>query len=401
MRVVHLYDGHERVRDGRGSVPDVVWNNARHVARAGHDVWVLERQWRGLGPAATHDGVRFRRLDLPTGSDEPWTDVPYEMVRDPLGALRLVVDRTAFAMAALRRLPDDPDVVHVHLPFAAAVLATLRPGLARRMVYTAHLGETERRVTEPRFSPDVYLAKRAARTVALNDGMREAFLGRGVPASRVTVVPNGVDVGRFDDVPADRRRAVRRRYDLGDGPTLLFVGTVTPRKGVVDLVAATERAVGGRGDLEVDVVVVGDLDLDPEYVETVRRAVEDAGLEGTVTLTGFVDESELRALYATADGFVLPSYEEGSSVAVTEALAAGLPVVATRIPGVERQVADGRNGLLCDPGDVEGLAAAIRRLLDAEDRAALGEESRRRAEELSWPSVTERLLSVYEEVAAP
>lgn len=397
MRVVHVYDGHERVHEGRGSVPDVVWNNARWVAEAGHDVWVVERQWRGLGPTATHEGVRFRRLDLPTGSRDPWTDVPYEQVGDPFETARLVVDRTAFALAALRRLPADPDVVHVHLPFAANVLATVAPWLRDRLVYTAHLGETERRVTEPRFSPDVHLAKRTARTVALNEEMRRAFVDRGVPAERVAVVPNGVDVGRFDDVPSGLERSVRERYGLDEGPTVLFVGTVTPRKGVLDLVAAVERA---GGDV-ANVVVAGDDELDPEYVSRVRRAIEDAGLTETITLTGFVSEDHLRALYAVADAFVLPSYEEGSSVAVTEALAAGLPVLATRIPGVDRQVADGTNGLLCEPGDVAGLAAALERLLDADLRAAFGAESRNRAAQLAWPNVTERLLSVYREVATP
>lgn len=399
MRVVHVYDGHERVHCGRGSVPDVVWNNARYTAAAGHDVRVLERQWQGLGPRATHEGVEFRRLRLPTGSREPWTDVPYEQVGDPVGTARLLVDRTAFALAALRRLPADTDVVHVHLPFAANVLVTVAPWLRDRMVYTAHLGETEKRVTEPRFSPDAYLASRVARTVALNPGMRDAFVERGVPASQLSVVPNGVDTGRFDDVPADRQAAVGDRYDLSDRTVALFVGTVTPRKGVTDLVAAAGRAVGDRED--VAVVVAGNLELDPAYVDEVRTAVADEGLEETVTLTGFVPEGDLRALYALADVFVLPSHEEGSSVAVTEALAAGLPVVATDIPGIEQQVDHGTHGLLCAPGDVDALAANLERLLDDEVRTDFAAATHDRARELSWPSVTERLLSVYREVVDP
>lgn len=398
MRIVHVYDGHERVHEGRGSVPDVVWNNARYAAAAGHDVWVLERQWDGLGNAATHEDVRFRRFRLPTGARTPWTDVPYEMVGDPVGTVKLVADRTAFALAAIRHLPDDADVIHVHLPFAANVLVTVAPWLRSRMVYTAHLGETEKRVTEPRFSPDAYLAARVARTVVLNPGMRRAFVDRGVPASRLRVVPNGVDTGRFDAVPDERRRAVADRYDLADRTVVLFVGTVTPRKGVLDLVAATERAFADRDD--VAVVVTGKDDLDPAYAEEVREAIADADLGDTVTLTGFVSTADLEALYDLADVFVLPSYEEGSSVAVTEALAAGLPVVGTRIPGIEQQIEHGRHGFLGDPGDVGTLADNLQWLVDDDSiRATHTEASRERAAALSWPSVTDQLLDVYREVA--
>lgn len=101
MEVVHLYDGHERVYDGRGSVPSVVWNLARETAAAGHEVTVLERRWDGLARRAEREGVAFRRMDLATGADEPWTRVPYEMVASPVGLARLVGDRTNFALEAL------------------------------------------------------------------------------------------------------------------------------------------------------------------------------------------------------------------------------------------------------------------------------------------------------------
>lgn len=400
MRIVHVYDGHEHVYDGRGSVPDVVWNNARYTAEAGHDVWVLERQWRGLGPAAVHDGVRFRRLDLPTGASDPWTRIPYEQIGDPVGTARLLVDRTVFALAALRHLPPETDVLHVHLPFSANVLVTVAPWLRGKMVYTAHLGETTKRVVEPRFSPDVHLASRVARTVALNEGMRRAFADRGVEDRRLRVVPNGVDTGRFADVDDETRRVVVERYGLEDRTVVLFVGTVTPRKGVTDLVAAVDRATADLDD--VAVLVVGNHDLDATYADRVRRDVDDLDLSDVVTLTGFVSAADLRALYTVADVFVLPSYEEGSSVVVSEALAAGLPVVATRIPGIERQVDHGTNGLLCPPGDVDTLAANLRRLLtDGSLRSAQATASRGRATDLSWPRVTDRLIDVYEEVAGP
>jgi len=398
MNVVHVYDGHERVHGGRGgSVPTVVRNNARHVAARGHDVTVLERRWRGTAASETIDGVDIRRFPLPTGAVEPWEDLPYEMVRTPTGALRLLVDRTAFALRARPELDSlDPDIVHVHLPFAANVLACW-PSLAGRMVSTAHLGETEARVSDPLVSPDALLARRAARTVALNGTMRDAFRERGVPDDRLVVIPNGVDTD-FPGVGDGTRERVEREYDLVDATVVLFVGTLTPRKGVRELVEAAGKILGSYPDARV--VIVGKTDMEPAYVEGVRSAASEAGIDDRVTLTGFVPGSDLRGLYACADVFALPSGEEGSSISVAEAVAAGVPVLGTRIDGIRETIDDGTHGVLVEPGDVGALTGGLDRLLaDAAERERMADALATRARERSWERVTDRLLDVYRDVA--
>jgi len=399
MHVVHVYDGHEQVHDGRGSVPDVVWNLAERTAGRGHDVTIIERQWRGLATEAEHEGVSFRRVSLRTGTDKPWTDIPYEMIDSPMGALRLVADRTNFAVTALRTLRSlDADIVHVHLPFAANVLVMLAPWFRDRMVYTAHLGETTERVEKAAVSPDVVLAKRVARTIALNPSMRAAFEKRGVPPDRLTVVPNGVDPDQFEGVSQADREKVARRYELNGDQVVLFVGTVTPRKGVEELVAAVEGPL--RNGTDAHLLVVGRTDLEEEFVDDVQEAVADAGLTYAVTFTGFVEEEELAACYDLADVFAFPSYEEGSSVAIMEAIAAGLPVVGSDIDGVTQQIDDGTHGLLVDPGDVDGLSQALQQVLEDDDRrAAMAAALNDRAQGLSWDRVTDRIVDVYGEVA--
>lgn len=401
MHVVHVYDGHERVADGQGSVPGVVWNTARRSAAAGHDVTVIERCWNGLSARDERAGVHFERLRLRTGSDEPWTEVPYEMVTQPIGIFRLVCDRANFARAALHQLREtNADVVHVHLPFAATVMTTVAPRLRDRLVYTAHIGETEKRIVTPRVSPDAYLAKRAARTVVLNPRTKAAFERRGVSSRRLAVVPNGVDVGRFDGTEHTLCDRVRAAYELGRGPVVLFVGTITPRKGILELMAAAARVVETGHD-RVQFVLVGKDDIEPAYTERVNRTVADAGLDAQVTFTGFVPDTDLRALYELADVFVLPSFEEGSSIAVTEALAAGLPVIASRISGVEAQIEHGRHGLLCEPGDSVGLAEDIGRLLaDPAERESMRAAVGKRRHELSWENIMKDIHTVYDEVAA-
>jgi len=268
MNVVHLYDGHERVYDGRGSVPDVVWSLATRTAGRGHEVTVIERKWAGLPTEAEHGDVAFSRLDLRTGADEPWENIPYNMIGSIPGAVRLLLDRVNFARRAYSRLRSlNYDVVHVHLPFAANVLVTVAPWLRDRMVYTAHLGETESRVEEPTVSPDVYLAKRTARTIALNPKIRRAFADRGVSRDRLAVVPNGVDVSRFTDIDAEAVASVREAYDITGDPVVLFVGTLTPRKGVTELVEAAARVLSRHGGPEL--LLVGRTDLEPQYVSDV------------------------------------------------------------------------------------------------------------------------------------
>lgn len=413
MHVVHIYDGHEKVYSGRGSVPGVVWNLARETAAEGHEVTVIERQWSGLDPRTIHDDVSFERLALCTGADEPWTRVPYDLVDSPLELLRLVGDRTNFAIAALRRLREvDADVIHVHLPFAANVLVTVAPWLRNRMVYTAHLGELRLDaltdapsadggsgdVDVPsvlsHVSPDVYLARRAAATTVLNPAIERTFLERNVPATKLTTIPNGVNIDRFADVDATEAERVRTHYELDTDPVTLFVGTVMPRKGILDLISAWDEA-GACGTL----VLAGDIHLDESYTEHVRSEIRDRRIHDRVKLTGFVPAADLPPLYSIADLFVLPSHEEGFGMTVIEAMAAGTPVVATRVGGLPQLIDDGGHGMLVEIGDVEALTGAIEVLLaDPDRRQRMGRQAQNRARTHSWCNVAKEFMSVYQRV---
>ena len=418
MRVIHLYDGHEQVYGGRGSVPGVVWNVAQKTAAAGHEVTVLERQWEGLPATVEHEGVTFERLRLRTGADEPWNRVPYEMVTSSRGLIRLLVDRTNFAVAALRHLRSQEfDVLHVHLPFAANVLATVAPWLRDRMVYTAHLGELRLDLLEGGqegdgdgpdvpsflsvFSPDVFLANRVAQTTVLNPGIESAFIDRGVPPSCVRVIPNGVDIKRFGTVDETTLQQVRETYEIGDRPVLLFVGTLMPRKGVTELVRALDEVVNHRGR-DVDIVLAGEGDLDVSYTQRVETLIASAGLGTHITMPGFVSEEDLTALYQIADALLVPSLEEGFGMTAIEAMAAGTPVVGTRVGGLPDLIDPGRTGTLTDPGDVSGLADAIEDMLDmiVDSRTDIEEAAQSKAVEYAWPSIAERFAEVYREVDA-
>jgi len=427
MEVIHLYDGHEQVYEGHGSVPGVVWHLAREAAANGHDVTVIERQWDGLDATATHDGVDFERLDLWTGADDPWTRVPYEQVTSPVGVGQLLTDRTNFAFEALRRLRSRSfGVLHVHLPFAAGVLLTVAPWLRDSTVYTAHLGKlrldalTADQRGESRSardgadsggleapavlsaaSPDVYLANRVAHTTVLNETIADAFAERGVDPASLSVLPNGVNLERFANVPERERERVRDAYDLGEGPTLLFVGTVMPRKGVTDLVRAVGELADREGWESVDLLVAGEDDLDGAYVAEVRETAQEVEIADSTAFPGFVPETDLAPLYAAADVCVVPSLEEGFGMTAVEALAAGTPVIGTRVGAIPEIVDDGVHGYVVDPGDPAALAGAIdrvvRTLAETDDVMSV---ARQRASEYSWKSVGEQCEAVYQEVSS-
>jgi glycosyltransferase involved in cell wall biosynthesis len=120
-------------------------------------------------------------------------------------------------------------------------------------------------------------------------------------------------------------------------------------------------------------------------------------------MPGFVPADDLPALYAVADAFVMPSLEEGFGMTVVEAMAAGTPVVGTRVGGIPALVDDGETGELVPSGDASALAAGIERLLDRLDASGaepMARAARRRADDYAWDRIGAQFESVYEEVVA-
>jgi glycosyltransferase involved in cell wall biosynthesis len=141
-------------------------------------------------------------------------------------------------------------------------------------------------------------------------------------------------------------------------------------------------------------VVVGD---GPGRAELARRTAPP--LDGRVFLTGRVDEATLHALYARADVFVHASRFEGSSLVTLEAMAHGLPVLATRAGGIPDKVEDGLTGRLVAPGDVAALAAAIAAVAHDRSRAEMGRRGRERVlESFAWPAIAERTIALYRDL---
>jgi phosphatidylinositol alpha-1,6-mannosyltransferase len=201
----------------------------------------------------------------------------------------------------------------------------------------------------------------------------------------ISLVPNGVDLDVFhsgDAIP-------------DDGPLrLLCVGRLIERKGQRYLIEAVKRLTDSGVDVTLDLVGTGD-------TLTANQAQAQAlGVADRVRFVGYVPREQMPAHYASAQVFVLPSYNEGMSVATLEAMAAGLPVVVTRTGGTAELVEEGVNGLTFERADVETLADHLRRL--ATNRALtrrMGSASRARAEHFSWDKAADLYLRLFGQMA--
>jgi len=206
--------------------------------------------------------------------------------------------------------------------------------------------ERDRRTLPLRLARDLDL-RRAAHVVTPSAYLRELVLGWGVPAGRVTVLPNPAPA-----VPELRPRE-ELRAELGlDGPTLVFAGRLTAQKSLPLGIEAARRA-------GVALAIAGD---GPD-----RAALESAG---GARFLGPLPRGRVLALFRAGDAALLSSSWENFPHTVVEALAVGTPVIATRTGGVAEVVSDGENGLVVEPEDVDALAAAIARFFEDADLAA-------------------------------
>ncbi len=304
---------------------------------------------------------------------------------------------------------DRPDVVHGHFWMSGMTAVAATAGTDIPVVQTFHaLGTVKRRWqgaddTSPSQRLDIEraLARCVDRIVATcTDEVRE-LAAMGAPPDRIDVVPCGVDASLFrpaDDPVAAPARATSR---TSGGPArLLMLGRLVPRKGVEDAI----RALAAIPDAEL--VVVGgppaaDLDDDPE-VERLRGIATRYGVSDRLVLTGHRARADLPGLIRSCDVVLaVPRYEPFGIVPL-EAMACGVPVVASAVGGLLDTVVDGQTGVFVPPGDPAAIAAAARDLLANDGRrAAMGRAGAERTRHrYSWARVAAMTETTYRSVLA-
>jgi glycosyltransferase involved in cell wall biosynthesis len=314
------------------------------VIRTGLPVPVLRQAW---APLAARHALAGRRVD-----------VVHAHSGEDLAVLPLA------RIAASRH--GSPLVATVHL----SVRHTLRPTTPRGIMLRAAGGTAER-----------WLLPTADAVIALTPSAARLLRQDGIPAGRVHVIPPGYDPALFAAAAADPFPGLPR-------PRVAYLGRLAPQKDVGTLLEAFARLPA-----DAQLLVVGD---GPDRPALQRRAQP---FGSRVHFTGFVPHAQVPAILRHVDLLVLPSLYEDLSSALIEAMAAGLPVVATRVGGTADLVDDGVNGLLVAPGDPAALAAAISRVLpDPAMAARLSSAARRTAAAYAWPDLARQVLDVYQQV---
>jgi glycogen synthase len=374
MRVLELT---QRFAPAIGGVEDHVLHLALQLKASGADVRV-----------ATTDLQR----DVPFERLPPW-DGGYPFPVHRYRAHRFAVFPHGLAIAApsmvLEALNRGTDLIHAHaygyFPTWAGGFARLLDGAA--LVITPHSDRGRPSFARKLFDVAVpaFTLRRADRVIAVSQAEAIHLISLGIPEERLRVIPNGVDLGEFDGLPL--------RDPDPDVLTGLFVGRVYPQqKGLATLVRAVASADRG---LSVQFRIVGE---DWGGVEAIRRLANELGVADRISFCGKVPRHELLEEYARADFFVLPSLFEPFGIVLLEAMAAGLPVLASRIGGIPEVVRDGESGILATAGDVAELATGIERLTaDKALRLSLGRMAQARVRQYSWDTIFPRILKVYKE----
>jgi phosphatidylinositol alpha-mannosyltransferase len=351
--------------DDPGGVQTHVRELGRRLLDRGHEVVALapvrervEEPWvRAVGRPVP---VRYNRSSAPI-DPRPWS---YPPVRHALAAF-------------------GPEVVHAHEPLTPSTSLWATLAGAGPVVGTFHSGAERSRL----FDLAAPVLRRVADRISVRVAVSRAaarFAGSRI-GGLFRIVPNGVDVTRF---------ATADPADLGPGTKALFVGRLDERKGFRVAVEAFGRLAVDRPDLHL--VVAGD---GPERSVLASLPAE---LRERVRMLGTVPNAELHPIEAACDLYLGPAIGgESFGVVLIEAMAAGLPVVASDIPGYDEVVTDGKEGRLVPPGDPAALAAAAEAVLDDPRYARrLGAAGRDRAKAFDWPVVVAQLEALYAEAVS-
>ena len=351
-----------------GGVNEHVRHTYQSMRRMGHDVWIITSRY---GRERESEGHIIR---LGTGYAFPAN-----------GSMGRLTVSWRFKQRARELLAEHRfDILHFHEPFVPFLSPTVLDQSETVNIGTFHAFGG--------FSPSYWVGKRFAGRLAgllhgriAVSGAARHFISRYFPGD-YRIIPNGVDLDRFADAEPFE--------ELRDGTlNILFVGRFEERKGLIHLLKAYHRL--RKRHVDARLLVIGTGPKAREY----RRFV---GLRGVrdVEWLGHVSDDDKARYFASADIFCSPATgQESFGIVLLEAMAAGIPIVASDIHGYKNVMQRGVQGLLVEPRNPRALAAALYKLAgDPDLRHRMGEEGRLRAPDYSWDRVTERIVDYYHEV---
>ncbi len=392
MRILHLLDVSAPTIAGYASRSRAIVNGQRAI---GLDPIVLTSvRHKNMDGAALEeiDGIRHYRTLKPTTAG-----------RRPLTEMYCFRQRI-LEVARIERA----ELIHAHSPILVGIPAwivarQLGLGCVYEMRSLWEEGAVERGTISEQslryrlsHGAETLLTRRVDAVVCICEGLRRDLSARGLPAERLHVVPNGVDVSRFVPRPSDN--ATRARFGLQGRTVVGYIGPFFGFEGVIDLVEALARLIKrGRSDLTGLIVGTG------TSYEACREIAQHHGLSDRILHPGHVAAEEVERLYSVIDVLAYPRRSLRVTELVTplkplEAMAMEKAVIGSDVGGIREIIEDGVTGLLHRSGDVGDLATKIEKLADDPNlRRTLGRQARAWVtEQRDWKHIIPQYVPVYE-----
>ncbi|MBC7231900.1 MAG: glycosyltransferase family 4 protein [Chloroflexi bacterium] len=379
--------------------PHIVGGLGRHVAelvpalvQAGIEVHLVTPRWAGGEAKEEGDGLTVYRVDppdvpMPDFYTSVWqTNIRLEQVGGTLcqeKGIDLIHNHewlTAFSATALKR--------NFRIPLLSTIHAT-EQGRAR-----GHLVSDMQKAIH---SVEWWLTYESWRIICCSQYMAKEVINYfKAPADKIDVIPNGVQVDRFQHLEGVDLSRFRSMYALPDEKIVFYVGRIVHEKGVHVLVEAAPRVLAENPSAKFVIAGTGDL------LPALRARAWDLGIGHKVLFTGFIPDEDRDRLYKVASCAVFPSLYEPFGIVALEAMAAKVPVVVSLVGGLQEVVKHAETGITVYPDNPESLAWGINHTLARPDWAAQRAENAYRVvrEEYNWRRIAQKTIQVYERIVA-
>ena len=355
----------------------------KHFAAAGHEVHLITSQFHNCPRMEVVDDIHVHRVRALRKN--PNVCAVHEM-------FTYAISSSFYGLKFAKKFR--PDIVQVFFGIPAGGGAFLLQKY-NNVPYVVFLGGRD--VPRPNPDPPYYrwlymvlkpiiksIWDNAAMVVACSDGLRDLAYETD-SNMKINVIPDGVNLDTFQPTQRDANpRKVR----------ILSIGRLIPRKGFQFLIRALPH-VNENAKCQFEIEIVGD----GPYQDELIKLAEKLNVISQLHFSGSIPYSDLPKKYYEADIFILPSLAEGMPLVVLEAMGTGLPIIASRVQGIEELVAEDVNGAMFNPGDVEELANCLIKLInDGEMRVEMGKRSTEMVVPFDWKNIADAYLTLYEDI---
>ena len=364
---------------GGGST--VCYYLAKNLVQAGYQVEIITSHYRGLPRQEVLEGIKIHRIPV---------------IRKRLDFCS-VPEMATFVLSGsyhtLKILKDArPDLIQVFFSVPSGPVAYLAHKI-HQIPYLVYSGGADMPGGDPRRFGWLYplvtpfirkIWQHSQMLITASQNLKELAL-RTYPQAKIQVISNGVDLERFRPLENKPQK---------DKIRILGIGRLISRKGFHFLIEALPQVVKeAKFPLEVEIVGSG------QEEESLKNLAQQLGVRDILNFVGQLPYEGLLSKYQQADIFVLPSLSEGMPCVMLEAMACGLPVVASDIGGNEELVYPGQNGYLFSAGHSQGLAESLIKIINHPAlRKKMGQESLRIIQDYDWSKITEKYIAIYQEI---